>query len=88
MNFKTRQQRQHLHTCHQGDNKYRKLNITRQQRNNLQTKEQDKNTQKQLNREERGNLPEKEFRVMIDSKDDPRPWKKDGDTDREVIRNV
>ena len=31
----------------------------------LQTKEQDKNPQEQLNEEEIGNLPEKEFRVMI-----------------------
>ena len=31
----------------------------------LQTKEQDKNPQEQLNEEETGNLPEKEFRVMI-----------------------
>ena len=34
-------------------------------RNKVQTKEQDKNTQKQLNEKEIGNLPEKEFRVMI-----------------------
>ena len=31
----------------------------------LQKKEQDKNPQEQLNEEEIGNLPEKEFRVMI-----------------------
>ena len=31
----------------------------------MQTKEQDKNPQEQLNEEEIGNLPEKEFRVMI-----------------------
>ena len=31
----------------------------------LQTKEQHKNPQEQLNEEEIGNLPEKEFRVMI-----------------------
>ena len=37
----------------------------RQQRNMLQTKEQHKNPQEQLNEEEIGNLPEKEFRVMI-----------------------
>ena len=36
----------------------------RQQINSFQTKQQDKNTQKQLT-EEIGNLPEKEFRVMI-----------------------
>ena len=31
----------------------------------FQTKEKDKNPQEQLNEEEIGNLPEKEFRVMI-----------------------
>ena len=31
----------------------------------LQTKEQGKNLQDQINEEEIGNLPEKEFRVMI-----------------------
>ena len=31
----------------------------------LQMKEQDKNLQEQLNEEEKGNLPEKEFRVML-----------------------
>ena len=31
----------------------------------LQMKEQDKNPQEQLNEEEIGNLPEKEFRLMI-----------------------
>lgn len=36
----------------------------RYQRSSFQTKEQDKNTQKSLN-DEIGNLPEKEFRVMI-----------------------
>ena len=34
------------------------------QRNILQAKEQDKNPQDQINEEERGKLPEKEFRVM------------------------
>ena len=37
----------------------------RQQRSSFQTKEKDKNTQKPLKDEETGNLPEKEFRVMI-----------------------
>ena len=37
----------------------------RQQRKMFQTKEQDKNPQEQLNEVEIGNLPEKEFRVMI-----------------------
>ena len=45
--------------------KHRKLDKMRQQRNMLQKKEQDKNTQEQLNEEEIGNLPEKEFRVLI-----------------------
>ena len=31
----------------------------------LQTKEQGKNVPDQINEDERGNLPEKEFRVMI-----------------------
>ena len=31
----------------------------------VQTKEQDKNLQDQINEQEIGNLPEKEFRVMI-----------------------
>ena len=38
----------------------------------IQMKEQDKNPQDEINEEEIGNLPEKEFRVMIDSKDDPK----------------
>ena len=37
----------------------------RWQRNILQVKEKDKNLQEQLNEEEIGNLPEKEFRVML-----------------------
>ena len=37
----------------------------RSQRNMLQMKEQDKNLQGQLNEEKIGNLPEKEFRVII-----------------------
>ena len=37
----------------------------RQQRNLIQTKEQDKTPEKQLNEMEIGNLPEKEFRIMI-----------------------
>ena len=45
--------------------KHRKLDKMRQQRNMLQKKEQDKNTQEQLNEEETGNVPEKQFRVMI-----------------------
>ena len=37
----------------------------KQQKNMLQTKEQGKNLQHQINEDEIGNLPEKEFRVMI-----------------------
>ena len=37
----------------------------RQQKNMSQMKEQGKNLQDQINEEEIGNLPEKEFRVMI-----------------------
>ena len=37
----------------------------RSQRNMLQMREQDKNLQGQLNEEKIGNLPEKEFRVII-----------------------
>ena len=47
----------------------------------FQRKEQDKNLQKQLSEEEIGNLPEKEFRVMIGY--NPRSWKKNGDTEQE-----
>lgn len=37
----------------------------RRERNSYKTKIQDKSTQKQLNEEYIGNLPEKEFRLMI-----------------------
>ena len=37
----------------------------RQQKNMSQMKEQGKNLQDQINEEEIGNLPEKEFRIMI-----------------------
>ena len=37
----------------------------RQQRNMFQTKEQDKTPEEQLSKLEIGNLPEKEFKVMI-----------------------
>ena len=42
----------------------KKKNMKRQ-KNMLQTKEQGKNLQDQINEDEIGNLPEKEFRVMI-----------------------
>ena len=43
----------------------RKLDKMRWQRNIFQKKEHDKNPQEQLSEVEIGNLPEKEFRVMI-----------------------
>ena len=52
----------------------------------LQPKEQDKNLQEQLNEEKIGNLPEKEFRVMIVKM--IQSHKKNGGTDREDTRNV
>ena len=45
--------------------KHRKLDNMTWQRNMSQTKEQDKNSQGKLNEVEIGNLPEKEFKVMI-----------------------
>ena len=53
-----------------------------------QMKEQDKTPEKQLNEVEIGNLPEKEFRIINDSEDDPGPQKKNGGKDREDARNV
>ena len=52
--------RQEYSTTHQKRNK--KGN---NKKNTLQTKEQGKNLQDQINGDEIGNLPEKEFRVMI-----------------------
>ena len=37
----------------------------KRQRNTAQMKEQTRNTEVQINEEEIGNLPEKEFRIMI-----------------------
>ena len=37
----------------------------KRQRNTTQVKEQTRNTEVQINEEERGKLPEKEFRIMI-----------------------
>ena len=37
----------------------------KRQRNTAQMKEQTRNTEVQINEEERGKLPEKEFRIMI-----------------------
>ena len=59
----------------------------RQQRSSFQTKEQDNNIKTPLNDEEIGNLPEKEFRLMI-VKMIQDFGKKNGDTDQELKRNV
>ena len=37
----------------------------KRQRNTMQMKEQTRNTEVQINEEEKGKLPEKEFRIMI-----------------------
>ena len=68
------QKQEELRPCslRKGDLKHNKLDKMRRQRNMIQMKEQDKNPQDEINEEEIGNLPEKEFRVMIDSKDDPK----------------
>ena len=50
-------------------------------------KEQDKTPEEQLNEVEIGNLPKKQFRVMI-VKMIQDLGKKNGDTDREDTRNV
>ena len=47
------------------DHTHRNSGKMRSQRNMLQMREQDKNLQGQLNEEKIGNLPEKEFRVII-----------------------
>ena len=61
------QKQEELQSCslQKGDHKYSNLDKMRQKGNLLQMKEQDKNLQKQLNEEEIGNLPEREFRIMI-----------------------
>ena len=61
------QKQRELQTCslHKGDPKHSKLSKMRRQRNTQQTKEQGKNPPDQTNEEEKGSLPEKEFRVMI-----------------------
>ena len=45
----------------------------KRQRNTAQIKEQTRNTEVQINEEEISKLPEKEFRIMIVSKDDQKP---------------
>ena len=52
-----------------------------------QMMEHDKTPEKQLNEVEVGNLPEKEFRIMI-TKMIHSPRKKNGGKDREDARNV
>ena len=59
------QQKQEELPCSLWDHKHRKLDKMRWQRNMFQTKEQDKTPKEQLSEVEIGNLPEKEFRVMI-----------------------
>ena len=44
---------------------HRKIDRMKRQRTTYQMKEQDKTPEKQLNEVEIGNLPEKEFRIMI-----------------------
>ena len=45
-------------------NNFKKRKEKKRQRNNAQMKEQTRNTEIQINEEERGKLPEKEFRIM------------------------
>ena len=52
----------------------------------FQIKEQDRTPEQQLSEVEIGNLPEKEFRVMIGKK--IQDLKKNGGTDQENTRNV
>ena len=48
-----------------GHPKHSNINQMKRQRNTQQVKEQDKCPQNQTKEEERGNLPDKEFRIMI-----------------------
>ena len=61
------QKQEELQSCslQKGDHTHRNSGKMRSQRNMLQMREQDKNLQGQLNEEKIGNLPEKEFRVII-----------------------
>ena len=52
-------------TYHKHKNTHSKADKMRQQRNMFQMKEQDKISKEKLSEEETGNLPEKEFTVMI-----------------------
>ena len=49
---------------HKGHPKYSNLNKNKRQGNTQQVKEQDKCPPNQTKEEERGNLPDKEFRIM------------------------
>ena len=66
--MKGRQQKQEkLQSCSLWNKNHihRKTNKLKRQRAMYQMKEQDKTPEKQLNEVEIGNLPEKEFRIMI-----------------------
>ena len=54
----------------------------------FQTKEKDKNPQNYLSEEEIGNLPEKEFKVVIVRMIQDLRKKKNGCTDGEITRNI
>ena len=60
----------------------------KRQRAMYQRKEQDKTPEKQLNEVEIGNLPEKEFRIMIVKMIQDLRKKKNGGKDQEDARNV
>ena len=51
--------------CKNGDSKHSKSDKIRRDRTMSQMKEQSKNPQDQIKEEEIGNLPEKEFRVIV-----------------------
>ena len=65
--FISEQKQEELQSCSlQNENhNHRKIDKMKRQRTISQMKEQDKTPEKQLNEVEIGNLPEKEFRIMI-----------------------
>ena len=77
----TPQNKKELQSCNlrNRDNKHRKVDNKKWQRNMFQMKEQNKTLEEQPSEVEICKLPEKEF--SDDSKDHPRSWKKNGDTD-------
>ena len=85
-NSRTEHLVQNLHSNCQGDDKQKGRQYEKSEKQ-LSDKGQDKNKQKPLNDEEIGNLLEKIIQ-SDDSKDDPRSWNKNGDTDGELKRNV